>query len=169
MTWAWREEHTPWEITDDSSAEWAIQKIADARKKLENWKSHYARQLEIMEAECRDTEERLTAKLETYFNTVPHRVAATQESYNLPSAKLIRKQKQPEFRRDDDALLPWIANTAPDCAEASWKIRWGELKKRLTVVDGQAVDAETGEVVPGVTVEERGETFMVSLHDKREA
>lgn len=169
MTWAMREEKTPWEIKDDAAAEWALQKIVDAKDKLARFKCHYARQLEIMEAECRDTVDNMTAKLEVYFDTVPHRVAATQESYNLPSAKLIRKQLKPELQRDDDVLLPWITATAPEYAESSWSIRWGELKKRLSVVDGQAVDTVTGEIVPGVKVEERGESFMVSLHDKREA
>lgn len=169
MTWSLREENTPWEINDDYAAEWALQKIVDAKEKLARFKEHYARQLEIMEAECRDTVVNMTAKLEAYFDTVPHRMAATQESYSLPSARLIRKRLKPELQRNDEELLPWITTTAPEFAESSWSIRWGELKKRLTVVNGEAVDAVTGEVVPGIKVEERGESFVVSLHDKREA
>lgn len=169
MTWEWREEKTPWEIKDDFGAEWAIQQILDAKEKLAVFKEHYAQQLKALEAECHDKVSCMEAKLEAYFDKLPHRVSATQESYNLPSARLIRKKQNPEFRRDDDVLLPWVANTAPECAVSRWEIRWGELKKRLTIVDGQAVDADTGEIVPGITVEERGETFLVSLRDKREA
>ena len=43
------------------------------------------------------------------------------------------------------------------------KPRWGDFKKRLEIMGGSVVDKETGEIVEGVTVETKPDTFTVDV------
>ena len=41
--------------------------------------------------------------------------------------------------------------------------KWGEFKKRLEIVGGQIVDKTTGELVEGVQIIEKPDTFTVDV------
>ena len=43
------------------------------------------------------------------------------------------------------------------------KPKWGEFKKRLEIVGGQIVDKTTGELVEGVQIIEKPDTFTVDV------
>jgi hypothetical protein len=43
------------------------------------------------------------------------------------------------------------------------KPRWGEFKKRLGIIGGQIVDTTTGELVEGVALIEKPDTFTVDI------
>ena len=154
-----------WHITDDRSAEWAISQIRQANDDTEKWEAHFASQLEKIKAANQETIDFMTAQLEAYFDSVPHKATKTQESYQLPSAKLVRKQQAPEYVKDDAALVAYLKQAAPECVETVEKPRWGEYKKRCSIVDGAVVDMETGEVVEGVTATERPPVFVVSVKE----
>lgn len=154
-----------WHITDDRSAEWAISQIRQANDDTAKWEAHFASQLEKIKASNQETIDFMTAQLEAYFDSVPHKATKTQESYQLPSAKLVRKQQAPEYVKDDAALVAYLKQAAPECVETVEKPRWGEYKKRCSIVDGAVVDMETGEVVEGVTATERPPVFVVSVKE----
>lgn len=159
------QQQNQWHITDDKSAEWAISQIRQANDDTAKWEDHFARQLEKIKAANQETIDFMTAQLEIYFDSVPHKASKTQESYQLPSAKLVRKQQSPEFVRDDAALVVYLKQAAPECVETIENPRWGEYKKRCSLVDGAVVDMETGEVVEGVKATERPPVFVVSLKE----
>ena len=161
------QQQTPWRITDDRSAEWAISQIRQANDDTAKWESHFAQQLEKIKAANQETIDYMTAQLEAYFDSVPHKATKTQESYQLPGAKLVRKQQAPEFVKDDAALVAYLKRAAPDCVEIVEKPRWGEYKKRCSLVDGAVVDLETGEIVEGVTATERPPVFVVSVKEEK--
>lgn len=152
-----------WRIENDSAAEWAVQQIIDLRADTEKWRRHYARLMEDVESRNAEKIARRMAQLEDYFQTVPHRETKTTESYALPSARLVRKAQQPIYHRDDETLLQWLETSAPELVRAKWEPNWAELKKRIVIAGGAAVFAETGEIVEGVRVEERGPKFTVAL------
>ena len=43
------------------------------------------------------------------------------------------------------------------------KPKWGDYKKRLEIVGGSVVDKETGEIVEGVQLIEKPDTFAVDV------
>jgi hypothetical protein len=98
--------------------------------------------LEKIKAANQETIDFMTAQLEAYFDSVPHKVTKTQESYQLPGAKLVRKQQAPEFVKDDAALVSYLKKAAPECVETIEKPRWGEYKKRCGLLDGAVVDMD---------------------------
>lgn len=99
--------------------------------------------------------------LSAYFAQVPHKVTKTAESYKLPNGTLRLKQQQPEYARDEPTIIEWARQNAPELVEDVPKLKWADLKK-LGRADGeQLIIPETGEVVPGVKIVERGRMFVV--------
>lgn len=151
-------------IDSDAKADWALRKIREQREDVARWRSYYLAQIAKAEESAQQTEAFFMALLERYFATVPHRSTKTQDAYDLPSGKLLRKAQQPDYQRDDTQLLAWAKENAPELVEVKEAVRWGgDLKKRLASTNGQAADKETGEIVPGVTVTYRDPVFTVSL------
>lgn len=159
------EEEKPWTITDDSSAEWAMEQIADANAELEKWTAFYAERLGKIEATTQNTIQYFTAKLKEYFETVPHHQTKTQESYELPSGKLVMKAQAPEYVRDDEKLMVWAKESGNDeFIKTKETLDWSKMKKEVskyTMVDGKPVDPFTGEIIDGLNVIEREPKFTI--------
>lgn len=159
----------PWSITDDRAADWALRKIKELDADTKAWKDHYAALADKVEQQNNAAKERLMEHLRRYFETVPHHRTKTQESYALPAGKIGIKSVNPGCVRDDAILLPWVKENHAELVKIEESVNWSELKKRIVISDGQAVDAETGEVVPGVTATEAGLRFFVQLAKEGEA
>ena len=155
-------ENTPWRIENDQQADWAIRKIREAMEDVERWKAFYAVKIAEIENQVDRDTANLRAALEIYFNGQKHKVTKTQESYQLPSGKLVLKKQQPEFVRDEEKLLPWVKQNCPELVKVTESTNWAELKKRIAVNGSDAVTADA-EVIPGITVQERPDVFRVEV------
>ena len=76
------------QIQNDDEAEECIKAIRDAEADVVFWKNYYAEALQTIADASQRIIENNTARLEAYFDTLPHKVTKTQESYPLPSGKL---------------------------------------------------------------------------------
>ncbi len=158
------QEQERWEITDDSTAEWALKKITEAKTDTEKWAAYYAAQLEKIRKANNGTVEYMEAALRTYFDKVPHHVTKTMEKYALPSGELVLKAQEPEWQHNDEALLPWCKQSGlTECVKIKESVSWSDLKKRLAVSGDKVVDKETGEVVEAVTCTARPPKFTVTI------
>lgn len=167
-------ERTAWAITDDGSADWAIERIAEERAEADRLIAIATDRIAELQARIAGIQKRtesrtgyLTMLLREYMATVPeNRVKATktQAKYPLLSGDLVWKYPAPKVEHDDEALIPWVAENAPDFVEQVPKLAWGELKKSLEIKDGKAISPE-GEVVPGITVTEQPPRFEVKTRD----
>jgi len=156
------EEEARFTVDDDRKAEWCIGKIREAQAELAKFMDWYNAQIE---REKKRVESRIAFfedKLKPYFAMVPKKETKTQLSYQLPSAKLVLKRQGPEFVRDDEKLIPWARENAPDFVKTKLSIDWAGMKKTLTVVGDQVADS-AGEVVPGITVQDRPDVFKVEV------
>ena len=100
-----------------------------------------------------------------------HRAILTDggaKTLHLPSGTLRAATQQPAFTYDDETLIPWARENAPDLIDETIvrKIPKAGLKERLVVPaldEGESAPAVTGdgEIVPGVTVTRRGPRFSV--------
>lgn len=165
------DDRTQFSVQDDKSAEWAARKISEAEaecdrlvKTAQEMIAYYQERVRAAEAACQSDVVFFTSHLKSYFDTVPHKTTPTrkQESYRLPGYVLKEKQQNPTYERNADALLAWAKETNP---EAFVRIKeepaWSEIKAAC-IDDGCAlVYHETGEIVPGVTVERRPPVFTV--------
>ena len=155
------------QITDDGKAQWAVRKIREADKNKALFERHYQEQLrKVQEGLDRDIAY-FTRLLEDYFDTCPQHVTKTQAKYQLPDAELIRKAVPPTYVRDDDALVAFLkASNRTAFVKVVEKPDWAEYKKAIALVDGQVADAETGEIVQGVTVQPNPPVFLVKLKEE---
>ena len=152
-------------IDNDQKAEWAMQKIREANVEKERWTEFYNGQLKKVCDREDDRIKFMMMKLAEFFRTVPHKVSKTQESYQLPSGKLVMKAQQLEYERDEAALLNWCMQNNQDYVKSRIvnTVDWNEMKKKFTVLGDRLVDPETGVIVDGVTVTERPDVFKVEV------
>lgn len=155
-------------VTDDSTAEWCLKKIKEAKADKEKWRQHYAEQMKKVEEATAQAVGYFEGLLEAYFEQVPHKATKTQESYTLPGGKLIRKKQQPKFETDDEALVPWLEeNFMGQLVKVKKSADWAALKKVCSVTpDGEHVATDEGEIIPGVTVTQRPDVFKVEMEDE---
>ncbi len=151
-------------IANDMEAEDALNKIRHADEEDEKWAAYYEFKLQQIKAQNQLIRDNEKARLFQYFGTVQHKTTKTQESYELPGGKLVWKDQQPEFDRDDEKILKWLHETnKTDLIKTTEKPDWASMKKTLSFSGVDAFDAETGEVVPGIKVRERDRAFSVTL------
>ncbi len=167
-------EDTPrpaWRITDDGCADWACRKIAEEKAELDRIRELADAQIQKIEEKVAAAERRfqngtrfLTGKLAEYFETVPHKTTKTKASYRLLSGTLTRKFGGTTMKQDDEKLVQFLKNSGQlEFIKTEEKPKWGDFKKRLEIMGGSVVDKETGEIVEGVTVETKPDTFTVDV------
>ena len=150
-------------IDSDRLAVWAIRKIRERRAERDEFIAWYQKKIkEITEQTDFDTMN-LERLLSDYFATVKHRKTKTSEVYDLPEGKLVMKTQNPEFKRDDKAVIEWAkANNLPQFVKVKEELAWSDLKGATDVFEGHIV-TEDGEIVPGVEVIERDAKFIVEV------
>lgn len=156
-------------ITDDSGAEWALRKIAEAQEEANRLLALYEAEktrLAAAAAKVQQATETRTAYfralLRQYFETVPHtKTKAGTEQYKLLSGTLALKPGGPRFIPDKEKLLGWLeANGREDLIKTERSPKWAEVKKALTYAAGCAVD-ENGQIVDGVEVVKDEPQFII--------
>lgn len=160
-----------WRIADDGAADWAVRKIAEERAELARIReladeqiARIEEKLAAAERRCENGTRFLTAKLAEYFETVPHKTTKTKHSYRLLSGTLTKKLGGTTMKQNDEKLLEFLkASGNDDMIQTTEKPKWGEFKKRLEIMGGQIVDTLTGELVEGVELIEKPDTFSVDI------
>ena len=165
-------EKAPFNISNDSSADWALRKIKGELDGLERLEAlAKAQKAEIdakIERERKIVENKtafLRGKLIDYFDTVPHTSTKTEEKYKLLSGTLKMKKSLKQYDHDNEKLVKWlIDNNYKDFIKITTEPKWGEFKKLLEMTPaGVAVYKETGEVVDGVTIVETSPEFDIKF------
>ena len=149
-------------IDTDAKANWALQKIAEARADRDTWVKWYEEKIEEIKAQTDFNTMNLERMLAEYFATVPHKKTKTQESYPLKNGKLVLKKQNPEFKRDDKTVIEWLKQNNKGFVKVSESLDWAGLKAATAVFNGSVV-TEDGEIIPGIEVIEREEKFTVEV------
>ena len=92
-------------IEDDRGAEYALKRIRETQEEVDKFKAYYDASIKKMQSRADGIRNYYESHLRKYFENVPHKATKTQESYELPSAKLVLKAQAPEFVREDDEIM----------------------------------------------------------------
>ena len=166
-----------WHITDDSGAEWALQRIAEEQAEFKRLKNLGEKQIEDIKNKVEAAQKRyenstayFNAKLLEYFQSVPHKKTKSGiEKYVLLSGTLTLKPPALKPTVDDEKLVEWLAaNGYTDYIKTKQTAAWGDFKKSLDLSSGVPIVKDTGEVVEGITFESVPETFDIKF-DKKES
>lgn len=150
-------------IDTDAKAEWALQKIREARADRDRFVKWYTDKIKEIKEQCDFNTMNLERMLKEYFDSVPHRETKTQSIYDLPSGKLFVKNQNPEYKHDDKTVIDWLKkNGGNQFIEVEESLKWGDLKKAGAVVGGKMFD-ENGEEIPGIEVINKDPVFCVEV------
>ena len=75
------------------------------------------------------------------------------------------KKQAPQFEHDDELILDWLHENSqmPETyIDFKETLKWADLKKVL-LVDGSRMVTQDGEIIPGITVTERPDKFVVEV------
>lgn len=148
-------------------------------EKIRYWQNYEAQMTEHFQKQIALVHEKATSRIEwhkqllrNYFVRVPHNSTKTQESYPLRSGKLVmtkatEKLVKPEKDKEKELLLFLAESGITEYTKTKIEesLDWASYKKRLKIVDGRAVDKETGEIVD-VQVEEVEPKFDFKLNEE---
>lgn len=158
-------------IANDDMAEWAVQKIAaetaEAKRLIELAKAqidkHKAQIDKLTERQERRTSF-LTACLNEYFASVPHKETKTMEKYELLSGTLVLKKGKLKPVPVTDDLLNWLKQNKHDqYIKTTEEPLWEEFKKVCEVTETGVILKETGEIVDGVITEAEPAKFVIDI------
>lgn len=162
------EEMIPWECKNDKDAEWCLKKIREAKDEFGLWNQFYSDHIETAKKRMESAVGFFESKLRNYFDSVPHHDTKTQSSYDLPSGKLVLKQQDPEYKRDNDKLMEWLQKSkrfdlikSKSVTTPDWESLKKEVSKFTIKSDGSIVNPDTGEIVDGVTAIFREPKFEI--------
>ena len=161
------EEKPAFEITDDKKAEWALRHIRELTADHDRLTGTCTEMMNEYKFKIIDYDKKLESdtlffknQLEHYFESVTHKKAKTQESYQLPGGKLIRKYGKTDFDIDSEAL---IKNGLDEAFIKTTKtVKWAEYKETLTAKGSYFVD-EHGEIITDIKIIEKPDTFKIDI------
>ncbi len=163
------EEKDRFRIETREQAIWAMRKITAIERVREDARAASRAETERIKAWLEEEEKQadrardyLDFLLEEYHRGMMAK--GGQKTIKLPHGELQLRARQPEYQKDEALLKTWTRENRPELlVPQEPKLNWTDLKKKITVAGGQAVDKETGEVVTGITVIERPAGFKIKL------
>lgn len=158
-------ERSPFIVDNDMKANWCLEQIALKKAELKKWKSYYDQQKKATENTINSDISWFENSLRGYFEQVrddghTKTTPTGQIVYKLPNGKLVQKHQEPTFERNDEEILQWLEENAPDLIRVKKEPDWEGMKNRFGF-SGNNMVTEDAEVIPGVTVTPREDKFSV--------
>lgn len=157
-------------IDNDKKAEWALKEIKAAQAEHDRLERLIADSMAELDEKRKENDKQLERNtsflkwaLAEYMESVTCKETKTQKTYQLLTGKLVKKNPTLDYVRDDDTLLAWCNDNMPDAIKIKTSVDWQNLKPLLTVTDGGTVCTAAGEIVEGVSVEERPAKFDIKF------
>lgn len=145
-------ENEGFRIDTPSKLEWGLKKIAKERAEIKKMETvveqailEYQKKLEAFRE--KHNTRWIEFLLNQYFQTVPHKIKKTQETYESLSGTLKLKLQKLDYEKDEDSLVSWASANRPELVTINQmaKVDWLELKKELKVAVEESID-EDGEI-----------------------
>lgn len=162
--------HEQFAIDNPQKAEWALKQIQAKQEELQEYISVCDGMIDDYNEKKKKAQEQYESsinyfklQLEDFFRTVKTSKTKTQESYKLPTGKLVLKYPKPKFVKDDDLLVSWLkASGRKELIKVKESPNWSELKSTVEV-NGSNVITEDGEIIEGVSVEMSEPEFEIKI------
>jgi len=144
-----------WQISNEEEADWALMKLREvAKQEAKDKRMHEINKKRVDEwyVTAKEKTDRDREHWESLLDEYTRNKLKENKKYKLstPNGSLSSRKKT-KWTHDDKKLLERLKDT--EYVQTTQKVKWGDFKKKLKVVNGKAID-ENGEIVEGVTAEE---------------
>ena len=171
----YQEEKKPFEVTDEASAEWCLEKLEENAKARELIEEQYKRMIERHDkwradaiAEIESSDFYLKGLLEPWAT---EKIAdGKKKSVKLPSGTVGFRKGGETWKIGEDkvtatnaALLAFVKGDDDSFVKREESVRWGDYKKTLRVMEDGRVVSATGQVVKGMIVTQGAPSFYVEV------
>lgn len=155
-------------ITDDRAANWALRKIGQMQKQIEDNNALAVAEIDKIEAWNKQENQKSKDGIDYFQGLLSYYALSKREadpkfkSLKLPNGKIAFRKQQPKWSLDEEKVIQSLKDAnASDLIKVTEKPKLADIKKAFQVKDGKAIDMETGEVVEGITIEDQPDTFGV--------
>jgi len=157
-------------VDDDQKANWVLRKIKQMQDKIE--RNNNLADAEIHKIEqWRERENEQANNSIKYFQGLLAEYAVSKrekdphlKTINLPNGRFGFRKRQPKWKYNDEKVINALKQAGrTDLIRIKEEPNKKKIKKTFDVIDGKAIDKETGEVVEGITIEEQPESFNVRV------
>lgn len=159
------------EVVNDIQANWALRKIKELESEIKSNQEMAQYEIEKIEQWEEQVNQSLTRSVDYFKGLLAKYAMAKKEndpsfkSLKLPNGNLQFRKQQPKWSYDDKTLVASLKQLGLDeYIKTEEKPVKKDIKKVLQVAGNKAV-TENGEVVEGIEVEERGESFSVKINE----
>ncbi|GGN66348.1 host-nuclease inhibitor Gam family protein [Oceanobacillus indicireducens] len=161
-------EQEAFEIKDDQAANWALRKIKQLKEQQEENTALAEAEISKIEAWLQSVNGEAQGSID-YFQGLLAKYAMSKresdpkfKSKKLPNGAVRFKKQQPKWHYDDKKLVESLKESGEtDLIRIKEEPNKTALKKLFVVQEGKVINPGTGEVIEGVTVEEREDKFEV--------
>ncbi|ABN53666.1 MAG TPA: hypothetical protein DEF39_11450 [Hungateiclostridium thermocellum] len=164
------EKRERFKVTDKDSANWCLRKIKALKQEIEENKRIADAEIQRIQSWLKEVTEPLERSIQFFesllieYHMNIYAEDPSKKTIKLPYGTLKARAQQPEFCRDDEKLVNWLKqNGMTEFVKVIEKPEWNELKKKVKVIGNSVVYEETGEVIDGITVQERPPKFTVEV------
>jgi Bacteriophage Mu Gam like protein len=168
----------PFEVTNQESAAEALRRITYFMEQIQSVENIVQTQIQPFESKIEKIKAWGEDAKQEHYDRIKHyeslleaymRLQVTEQeskgkkpkkTLKLPYGAIKLKKQQPEFVRDEEKLLEYAKSIG--MVKVKESADWSEIKKQCTVV-GEKLVNEDGEVVPGISINERPEKFEFNI------
>lgn len=163
-------EREAFSVKDDKAANWALRKIKHLQGQQESNNQLAQEEVDKIQEWNKGANDKLQRDID-YFQSLLANYAMEKrqedpkfKKLELPNGKISFRKQQPQWDYDKKSIV----NTLRDSG-LSELIRMKEepdatkIKKVLEVLNGRAINPDTGEIIPGITVIDREDAFKVEV------
>lgn len=158
------------QITDINSLNWALRKISSINAQLSDeeklYESEFGR-IALWIGKQRDS----AARSREFFEGLIAEYATTQREkdpkfkVSTPYGKLSYRKQKPHWDYVDETLVKYLEdNSLNDLIRVKKEPIKNDIKERFAVSkEGRLINQDTGEVIPGVVITERGDKLEIKV------
>lgn len=158
-------------INDDAKAEWALCKIKELKNEKERKRTialqmieYYQKAIEKIDNDFDCESSFLTGCLYAYMKMVtPQETKTGNKQYKLLSGKLRIIKSKPEILIEQNDMLEWAQTNAPAIIKIVKRVNKTDFQSVTSIMDGQVINKETGEVIESAKVIDKPEEFKVEV------
>ena len=156
-------------IENLDSANWAFRKLAAIERKRSEIKELADKEIQRIkewqkqeEKGLNNSKEFFEGLLTEYF--IRQREVDPKFKISTPYGKVSSRKQQPKWNYDNDKVVEWLKKNNSELIRIKEEPDKREIKKAYKVV-GNNVVTENGEIVEGITVEDRPDSITVKVAD----